>query len=191
MHPNVRSGYAGHRVCFQDEHGRFAATGTIPTFESARRVAVGDVDGDGDLDVLFGGGRTAYGGDSETRLVLNDGSGQFSDSPTIPVPDHIAAAVVLADVDGDLDLDAVVFEHTWSSGVRLLHIWHNDGAGTFTDVTDASITVPLDSTHNGFVVDIDGDGDHDILTGSYGFANDGSGTFVEQPTWSAAGFTDG
>jgi hypothetical protein len=63
--------------------------------------ALGDVDGDGDLDALVANYEQA------NRVWLNNGSGTFSDSgQSLGSSKSVGAA--LGDVDGDGDLDAFV-----------------------------------------------------------------------------------
>jgi len=59
--------------------------------------AFGDLDNDGDLDLVFSGDSTSY---------LNDGAGNFSAGPIIPVAGiDDPRATALADIDNDGDLD--------------------------------------------------------------------------------------
>ena len=62
-------------------------------------VAVGDVDGDGDLDFL-----TANNGSDNVSVRLNDGSGNFSGTTNVGVGSQ-PVSVAFGDVDGDGDLD--------------------------------------------------------------------------------------
>lgn len=64
-------------------------------------AAVGDVDGDGDLDLYL------PRMDLPGRLLLNDGHGVFAEQPAIDAP-FAAAGAAFADVDGDGDLDLLV-----------------------------------------------------------------------------------
>lgn len=64
-----------------------------------------DVDGDGDMDLIV----TAMGG--QNRLLLNDGHGRFTDvtaTSGFVAQDRGSTTAVLADVDGDGDLDLYV-----------------------------------------------------------------------------------
>lgn len=86
----------------------------------SRAVALGDLDGDGDLDAFI----VNVGPD---RVWLNDGWGRFTDSGQRLGNDH-GSSVALGDLDGDGFLDALVGSD--DGGPR--RIWLNDGAGRFT-----------------------------------------------------------
>ena len=66
-------------------------------------VALGDVDGDGDLDAF-----TAVNSQISNRLFLNDGTGVFTDSGQEIGQVGGNVDVELGDVDADGDLDAVI-----------------------------------------------------------------------------------
>jgi hypothetical protein len=77
-----------------------------PTFGAgeSKSVALGDVDGDGDLDALV-----ANDNDAAQEVYLNDGGGAFSAHPISPTfGAGNSSAIALGDVDGDGDLDALV-----------------------------------------------------------------------------------
>src|SRR5262245_22042125 len=71
--------------------------------DPTRDVARGDVDGDGDLDLVSGN----WG---QSRLYLNDGSGIFTDATAgrMPIRNDRTTCVAFGDVDGDGDLDLVL-----------------------------------------------------------------------------------
>ncbi|MCB0203175.1 MAG: VCBS repeat-containing protein, partial [Anaerolineae bacterium] len=87
-------------------------------------VALGDLDGDGDLDVLLATGGTV----SPPLLYDNDGTGVFRDlTATRIAPGTVGAAhrFLLADLDGDGDLDVLV-DAPYPGTLR------NDGTGSFS-----------------------------------------------------------
>jgi hypothetical protein len=116
----------------------------------AMRVLHGDLDGDGHPDLVLVRPERAFAGDADrprVRVLLNDGSGGFSDVTADAVPpvsgdeDWRARDAVLVDVDRDGHLDLVLLtDDDVESGVRSsLRVLLNDGTGTFTDATDASV----------------------------------------------------
>ncbi len=134
-------------------------------------VAVGDVNGDGKLDIVFGNS----GGPSE--VYLNDGQGRFT--PTAAPIDPAGADmtnVALGDLNGDGTLDIVLGNAGKPSQVYL-----NDGQGGFTPTT-----APLNPTGRPTWMvalgDLNGDGTLDILLNNGGvsqvYLNDGQGNFA-------------
>ena len=73
------------------------------TSADTRSIAVADVDGDGDLDVLLGNAN------SSCRVLLNAGDGTFPTSIELPyVVGEITHSIAAADMDGDGDLDVLL-----------------------------------------------------------------------------------
>ncbi|MHA2065503.1 MAG: FG-GAP-like repeat-containing protein, partial [Candidatus Thorarchaeota archaeon] len=134
-------------------------------------VALGDLDGDGDLDAIF----ASYYYD---RVWFNDGTGTFTESGQRLGSGGSTSDVGLGDLDGDGDLDAFFANVV----PRANKVWFNDGNGTFTDsgqnLADSySIDVSLG--------DLDGDGDLDafvangVISASKIWLNNGTGTFTD------------
>lgn len=105
------------------------------TGESAMTAgaAVADVDDDDDLDVYL----TRVG--RENRLLLNDGSGVFTDRTEAGGvggndPAEGSSAAAFADVDADGDADLVVT----GAGRNGTTLYLNDGSGQFSDATRSS-----------------------------------------------------
>lgn len=148
--------------------GRFVDNGQYVDFDQGIDVAIGDLDGDGDLDAFVIGDaeradRYGYG-----RVWLNDGAGNFATTSETVGEFRTQGDVELGDMDGDGDLDALTTDDTSDRT-----LWLNQGDGTFTEST---LSVP-----SGQPADLDGDGDLDIVAGLYlrGFGvwiNDGSGS---------------
>lgn len=150
-------------------NGRFATiAGALPPHvEPSMAVALGDVDGDGDLDALVGNGDVDLNRQSiavPNRLYLNNGNAIFSDAsnllPALP-PDN-TRAVALFDADEDGDLDAFLGNRD-----RRSRLYRNQGSGQFVD---ASSVLPDMRAWSGLalIADMDRDGDLDIVTANLG-----------------------
>ena len=78
--------------------------------DRARRTSLGDLDGDGDLDLIT----SAWRSDAFT-VFLNSGDGTFGPGSQIDTDlDDDAAHTSLGDLDGDGDLDLIT--SAWRSG---------------------------------------------------------------------------
>lgn len=136
-------------------------------------AAVGDLDGDGDLDIVVA---QEF---APNTLLLNDGAGAFSNaSARLPAEARDSEDVGIADFDGDGDLDVVVV----SEDDMVNEFYLNNGAGAFTD---AQSRLPVTGVSNALAVaDITGDGFPDILIGNNGqnvlLVNDGAGSFHDE-----------
>jgi hypothetical protein len=122
-------------------------------------VAAGDVDGDGFCDLYF------CGLDGRNALYRNLGDWRFVDIAVeagVDCPNLDATGAVLADLDGDGDLDLLV------SAVRGgVHCFANEGRGHFKDVTTASGLASGTAGMSMTLGDIDGDGDPDLYVANY------------------------
>jgi hypothetical protein len=101
-------------VRFNDGAAAFSGTGSISVSDSPNSIELGDVDGDGDLDMVTTG-----------SVRLNDGLGNFSSTGSITLGNN-ANSVALGDLDGDRDLDLVA-AHQSSTGIATLGDLDSDG----------------------------------------------------------------
>src|SRR5436190_4434597 len=140
-------------------------------------VLLFDADGDGDKDLFIGaGGNNMQKGSrqSEHRLYINDGKGNFSlDVSAFPGNDMNISVAVNYDYDGDGDEDLYVgsLSEPYSYGVSpRSYIYNNDGKGHFRDVTDE---LNKDLGTKGMITsaawaDVTGDGKKElIITGEW------------------------
>lgn len=113
----------GFQLWKQDEARNFEAFSGDRISDSATLDAVGDVDGDGDLDVWVSVGYFQTG-DLTSSLWLNQGGGSFMKSEK-SLPASRLSYFGDLDRDGDLDVVANPVGSEFQS-------WLNDGSGTFT-----------------------------------------------------------
>ena len=129
---------------------------------SSARAQFGDVDNDGDLDLIFNNSGTVsrFSTNGRPRLYRNDGTGIFTDSATVPTPNiGEQMDILFADVDNDLDLDIFVGSRASNS-----QLWLNDGTGTYTRVPATGGGMPVGGACYSYDAgDIDGDGDMDFI----------------------------
>jgi RHS repeat-associated protein len=102
----VTAGSPALRVFLNDGTGRFTdATAThLPALDAfGIKVLAGDIDSDGDADLVL----AAAGQD---RILLNDGSGHFTDATAdfLPKDTNRSFGIALFDADQDLDLDLLL-----------------------------------------------------------------------------------
>ncbi|MBN1180206.1 MAG: tandem-95 repeat protein [Anaerolineae bacterium] len=170
--------YDANQVWLNDGAGVFSLgqnVGAEPTLD----VALGDVDGDGDLDALVGN-------ESLSNTVwLNDGLGNFSDSGQALGSGDVAVYVALDDLDGDGDLDAFTAGYMLQSG----RVWLNDGSGVFADSLQS---LPSPGSLPVELGDLDGDHDLDVtLDGGDIWLNDSTGIFTDSLQSIGLGWPDG
>jgi hypothetical protein len=164
--PDVMAGNEnGNWLMINDGAGHFSdATAQLPLQSlnlETRKIAVGDVDGDGDQDIFLANVQFIAGKNPQNRLFLNDGAGTFSDATATGLPadtDHTIDAI-FEDVDLDNDLDIVVANVFGAP----LKIYGNNGAGVFSDVTEAVLEQLYYRDALGVIAeDFNGDGLRDL-----------------------------
>ncbi|MCX4246096.1 FG-GAP repeat domain-containing protein [Paraliomyxa miuraensis] len=167
---------------FTDEADMRLPAGDYPAGAAAR---MGDVDGDGDLDI-FSADAYASGGPPYGRLYINDGLGNFEEAMGA-IPGSISGVdiddVEFLDVDRDFDLDLFVNAHNGGTGA----LWLNDGTGTFAAGPSVSPPGNNGNHYNAAPCDVDGDGDLDMWIDNIGggyteqlLINDGSGNLTDE-----------
>ncbi len=157
------SDYDGKIAWYENTNGAgiFGTQQVITTNASgAYSVYAADIDGDGDMDVL-----SASWNDSKIAWYENtDGAGTFGAQQVITT--HASGtyfSVYAADIDGDGDMD-ILSASKFASKIA----WYEntDGIGTFG--AQQVISTNADGANSVYAADIDGDGDMDVLSASWG-----------------------
>jgi uncharacterized repeat protein (TIGR01451 family) len=176
---------AGRVALVYRNDGTFGFTdiGAALTGVNQGSAAWGDVDNDGDLDILLTGQDS--GANPLSRVYRNDGSGSFTDIGAALAPVWYSSAA-WGDYNNDSHLDILLTGRD-GAGSPLSKVYRNNGdtaSPAFTDIGAALVAV-----NNGSVAwsDVDNDGDLDIvLTGYDGtqrvakvYRNDGAGSFTD------------
>lgn len=142
--------------------------------EETREVDVADIDGDGDLDILYGNVQAFVPNAlRQNRLLLNDGKGFFKDitATHLPKDDNRCFGVAFLDIDGDGDADIMTGNTNGArfGGETPFSVYSNDGKGKFTDVTGTFL--PASIKGRGFdidFVDLNGDEVKDLFLSNRG-----------------------
>ena len=145
--------------------------------DQTQDLELGDVDGDGDLDL-------AVGNEDDSVILINEG-GRYG-APIVLPADSETREIDLFDADGDGDLDVAL------ANIRFLRqrprrnrLLLQTGPLTFEDVSDqvgpdGEVRLPADDDNSFDIdpIDLDGDGDLDLITANL---DDLSGTPADAP----------
>jgi len=146
-----------------------------------------DFNNDGYLDIMT----SAWGNNSQIRLLLNDQNGKFIDNTQDAGLDGLVGGLnmVQADYDNDGDIDVLVLRGAWliRNGRHPNSLLRNNGNGHFTDVTESAGLLSFHPTQTAAWGDFDNDGWIDLFIGNESipgslhlgelYHNNGDGTF--------------
>ncbi|MBN1877357.1 MAG: VCBS repeat-containing protein [Anaerolineae bacterium] len=139
--------------------------------DATTSLALGDLDGDGTLDLVVGNANGAH-----NRIYLNDSSGRFDDSMAFGSADEDTTDLAVGDLNGDGALDIIV-----ANQVQPNAVYFNDGAGNVSLAYTFGIT---ENTQSVAIGDLNGDGVLDVVVGNeyelnQVYLNDGTGHFSD------------
>ncbi|MDM8519959.1 FG-GAP-like repeat-containing protein [Anaerolineales bacterium HSG6] len=180
------SSWTDRDVWLNNGTGIFSNTGQYLNDGDTCGATSGDIDGDGDIDVIVANPWSRH-----DIVFLNDGTGQFSDSGQ-EMSNISNCSIKLADMDNDGDLDAITVGNTdkgqgWKPDfIDYVEVWKNNGQGVFT-VNQQELDLQVGKIAVG---DLDGDGYTDVFASANGglngngrpntvLLNDGTGKLVD------------
>jgi hypothetical protein len=131
---------------------RIITTATV----GVNHVFAADLDGDGDTDAL-----AASSADEVAWFRNTDGLGTFGPKQVVTALVDLAESIFAADLDGDGDLD--VLSASREDG-KIAWYENTDGAGEFGP--QQVISTKADGANSVYAVDLDGDGNADVLSAS-------------------------
>ncbi len=145
-------------------------------------IAVGDINGDGRLDVVFSGRTT---GIIKGAIMINNGDGTYTKQDLGNITPGHFACIRFGDIDGDGDLDFIFNGNGGDNNVVNNGIAINDGTGKFTISDKYPI---INATISCGFADFNNDGLLDYFMTGNGMENcalffqQQDGTFVEDKT---------
>jgi hypothetical protein len=172
-----------NEVWLNDGKGKFVDSGQQLGNFASSEVALGDIDGDGDIDAIIANLHDQVGNDQPNEIWLNDGKGNFTN-----IEKNIGSrsyTVNLADINND-NKPEIIFD---------CNIWINNGNLNFTKSVQT-----FGSGRRLYFGDFDGDGDLDAFVLKGGPAgdlaneiwiNDGTANFTDsgQRLGNSCGYT--
>jgi len=181
---------------FQADSTRLPAAIANPANGQYGTALLFDANNDGKADLYLGG-------DGDSKILLNDGTGHFTIPFGMNYPiggQHNVVDAVAADINGDglADvIETIAYDNFTRGGLRILL---NHGDGVFTDETNALVAgggVVGDAgawIRSVQVADFDGDGAPDLLLSGGArnviLMNDGGGLFARLPGLTDQGVLD-
>ncbi len=144
---------------FRNNNGAFEQLSTEITAVYSGSSGFGDLDNDGDYDLVVVGNT---GNEGITKIFRNDGDFEFTEVNTgfVGIYD---GEIDLGDYDNDLDIDIVVcgfFKNAQGDSLRTLKVYRNDGDLSFTAIAGPFVGM---GQSNVSWWDYDNDGDLDII----------------------------
>jgi len=171
-------------IIYLNTYAQFGPQQIITTGDdNAWSVYATDIDGDGDMDVLW---INNWGMDGPSKIVYheNDGNGNFGPQRIISMSANWPVSIYPTEIDGDGKMDFfLAYSGKFNSGIGWYEQDNQGGFGQLQLITSINVQFTQISV---YADDLDGDGDMDLLSASdwenqiAWYENDGDGNFGPQ-----------
>ncbi len=163
----------GPMKLYQWTGSTWSTTTLIDFVRHGHSLQIADVNLDGHLDIFIAEMHTPGAGNSATaRVLYGDSAGGFTEQViSVSIGNHESR---LGDLDGDDDLDILTKPYTWDT--PRVDVWINEIPHTLPLDQWQRTVVDASRPWRGVFIDaadLDGDGDRDIITGGWWYANPG------------------
>jgi uncharacterized repeat protein (TIGR01451 family) len=154
--------------------GTFAAAVTYSLAAKPRRIAAGDMDGDGHLDLIAGSDDSQ--GDGGASILRGNGDGTFAPETRYPAGDtYEMTSIAVGDIDGDGNLDVAMTSHFRA----FVYVFRGNGDGTLQPVTSFGT---ISDAYSVAITELDGNAIADLAVNVSGgvavLLGRGDGTFL-------------
>jgi hypothetical protein len=155
---------------------------TLPGTNAPATVVAGDLNGDGNPDLIAVGGSDTGALASAITVLLGNADGTFTVGQTYALGANATDSAVIGDFNGDgkLDVVAAVGGANVTPGAGSLTFLPGNGDGTFGTPVSLPLTTAVENLVAG---DFNGDGKLDVASGSGSiFLGNGNGSFQQTST---------
>ena len=184
----------GIQIFMADGNGGLKAPVEIATDMDVAQLAVADLNHNGIPDILATG---LLNNQPIMRFLPSHGDGTFGAPTDRPVLTDVFSSLALADFDGDGLPDVITIGGSFTAPGRFLHVYFNNGDGTFRDPIDTFLgfqalgIAVADFNHDGKMDVVVGRNNNSILGNIAVFLGDGTGRFRNSANFTAGSVATG